>query len=381
MMAGPAQVAALDVCVPVYNAAEFLRETIDSILSQDFTDFRLLLSVDASEDDSLAICLSYTGDSRVSVFDHRQRLGFAGNSNFLMRTARSEFLKFTPHDDTLAPGMLRRLYDFMRREPDCSIAIPLLTGFGQGSMDFAQHEVRGPPLRRLLDIIMNQRSVAAYHGLVRISPRAGPRPVFPGGFPGDHEADVHWMAMAARSGELRLVKDAVVHKRFRPGMTSWVWAPATRREARRLLVRHTARLTELAWPLCSSDSDRDRLIMAACVRLWGLGLNWGVANAGRNWPWSRRALTRRLLRSLRGPSAQFASTRNFSALARQISLDDGVVGASWLARKVEREARRGRTAAAGKLFRQAIERDPQAGWAGPFRHEFPGLGKKGPDTF
>ena len=39
------QPAAIDVCVPVYNAACFLRETIDSILSQDFSDFRLLLSV------------------------------------------------------------------------------------------------------------------------------------------------------------------------------------------------------------------------------------------------------------------------------------------------------------------------------------------------
>jgi len=373
MMAGPKQAAALDVCVPVYNAAGFLQETIDSILSQDFSDFRLLLSVDASDDDSVAICHSYTRDPRVSVFEHRQRLGFAGNSNFLMRTARSEYMKFAPHDDVLAPGMLRRLYDFMRGEPTCSIAIPLLSGFGQTPLDFAQHEVRGPPLRRLLDIIMNQRSVAAYHGLVRISPGAGPRPMFPEDLPADYEADVYWMAMAARNGELRVVRDAVVHKRFSPGMTSRAWTPATRREARRLLVQHTARLTELAWPLCDSDSERQQLVMAACVRLWGLGLNWGVANSGRVWPWSRRALTRRLLQSLRGPSGQFAAGLNFSGLARQISLDDGVVGASWLARQVEREARRGKTAAARKHFRQALARDPHAGWAGPFRHEFPGL--------
>lgn len=373
MSDGTGQAAALDVCVPVYNAADFLNETMDSILSQDFTDFRLLLSVDASDDDSLAICRSYASDFRVRVFEHSQRLGFVGNSNFLMRTAHSEFMMFSPHDDILEPGVLRLLHDFMRREPDCSVAIPLVAGFGRGAMYFDQHEVRGSTFRRLLDVIMNQRVVAAYHGLVRINPRDGPRPMLPDGFPRGHEADVHWMAMAARNGELRRVREAVIHKRFWPGMTSRAWAPGTRREARRLLVQHTARLTEFAWPLCATDSDRHRLIMAACVRLWGLGLNYGVENAGREWPWSRRVLTRSLLQSLRGPSAQFARGRNFSGMLHQISLDEGVVGASVLARQAEHEACQGRETEARRHFRRAIALDPDAGWAAPFREEFPVL--------
>lgn len=142
----------------------------------------------------------------------------------------------------------------------------------------------------------------------------------------------HWMASAARNGEFRVVEDALVHKRFWPGMTSRVWTPGTRREARRLLVWHTAQLTEFAWSLCGTDADRQQLIMAAWMRLWGLGLNWGVTNSGRVRPWSRRVLTRRLLQSLSGPSAQFARSRNFSAMLKQISLDEGVVGASRLAR-------------------------------------------------
>lgn len=372
-MTRPGPTAALDVCMPVYNAADFLHETIDSILSQDFTDFRLLLSVDASDDNSLALCRSYAGDSRVSVFEHRQRMGFVGNSNFLMQTARSEYMKFAPHDDKLAPGTLRRLYDFMCREPDCSVAIPTIEGFGRDLMNFAQHEVRGPRFRRLLDVIMNQRSVAAYHGLVRISNQAGPRPMFPEGLPGDHEADVHWMAMAAGNGELRVVKDAVVSKRFRPGMKSITWRPETHAEAHLLLVQHTARLTEYAWPLCRSDSDRHQLIMAAWARLWGLGLNWGVMGSDRAGRWSRFTLTLKLLKSLREPPGEFARRQNFFRLVEQVSLDGGVVGASWLARQVEVEALRGRTVEARRLYHQAIARDPHAGWAEPFRHEFPGL--------
>jgi glycosyltransferase involved in cell wall biosynthesis len=369
-MAESGHAAAIDVCVPVYNAADYLRETLDSILSQDFSDFRLLLSVDACEDDSLAICRDYARDPRVRVFEHRQRLGFAGNSNFLVRTARSEFMKFAPGDDILAPGMLRRLYEFVQREPECAIAIPLLKGFGQGARDFRQHEVRGPRVRRLLDVIMNQRSVAAYHGLVRLSPDIEDRPMFPEDIPGDHEADVHWMASAVRNGELRLVPDAVVRKRFRPDMTSRIWTPENRREARRLLIYHTSGLTELAWPLCGSEADRRQLILAALVRLWGLGLNWGTGKAG---PWSRRTLARSFLQSLREPAAGFAASLDRSGLGRQIRQDQGVVGASFLARQVEREASGEQMDTARKLYRQAIAMDPLAGWAEPFCSAFPGL--------
>jgi len=367
------QTAALDVCVPVYNAADFLHETLDSILSQDFTDFRLLLSVDASDDNSLAICHHYSRDSRVRVFEQRQRLGFVSNSNFLMQAAQAEFMKLAPHDDVLAPGVLRRLYDFMRREPDCSVAIPMIEGFGENPLNFTQHEVRGPPFRRLLDVIMNQRPVAAFHGLVRISPQAGPRPMLPEGIPRDYEADVHWMAMAASNGELRVVRDAVIKKRFRPGMKSNTWRPKTHAEAHRLLVLHTARLTEYAWPFCNTEAERRQLIMAAWSRLWGLGLNWGVMGSNRSGPWSRCTLTLRLLKSLRGPPGEFARRQNFFRLAKQVSLDEGVVGASSLARQAEQEASQGRTVEASRLFQQAVARDPYAGWAEPFVCEYPGI--------
>jgi hypothetical protein len=60
-------------------------------------------------------------------------------------------------------------------------------------------------------------------------------------------------------------------------------------------------------------------------------------------------------------------------LRRQIAKEKGVVGASILARQVEREAGRGHMDTARKLFRTAIAMDPDAGWAEPFRQAFTGL--------
>jgi hypothetical protein len=135
--------AGLDVCVPVYNAADFLHETIDSILSQDFTDFRLLLSVDASDDGSLAICRSYAHDARVSVFEHRQHLGFAGNSNFLS-TSR-----------TLCPAVTARRSRTVSSTAKISVSsLPGCSSMGSGSeadappMTITNHPARNKPCQR-----------------------------------------------------------------------------------------------------------------------------------------------------------------------------------------------------------------------------------------
>ena len=63
------QQAVVSVIVPVYNAAAYLKECIESVLAQSLPTFELILIDDGSQDDSLAICQEYQQkDSRVKVF-------------------------------------------------------------------------------------------------------------------------------------------------------------------------------------------------------------------------------------------------------------------------------------------------------------------------
>jgi hypothetical protein len=362
---------AVDICVPVYNGAEFIGETIESILGQEFTDFRLLISVDKGIDNSAALCRSFAGDKRVKLFEQTSRLGFVGNSNFLMQAVTAPYMKFVPHDDLLPKDLIGTLFAFMRATPDCAVAIPLLRGFGDQARDFEQFEVRGPAYRRLLDIIMNQRSVAAFHGLVRTSGSPHERPMLPQEYLRDFEADVYWMALAARQGELRRVEGAVEHKRFRAGMASRSWVPQTIPEGRQLLVQHTARLTELAFSVCETAQQQKQTLMAALVRMYGLGLNWGVAHSGLGQPFFRSRVHQMLRKSLAGESAAYAREVSLRRLGHTLQQDEGVIGASLLARKLEQElskleAGRGDAAKAGTLYDKALAMDPHAGWAGPF---------------
>jgi hypothetical protein len=370
----------VDICVPVYNAAGFIKDTIESILAQDFTDFRLLISVDQSTDNSAALCRTFTGDKRVELVEQTGRLGFVGNSNFLMRAVRAPYMKFVPHDDLMPKGLIGTLFAFMQETPGCAVAIPLLKGFGDQARDFDQFEVRGPVHRRLLDIIMNQRSVAAFHGLVRIDCSPDLRPMLPQGYLRDFETDVYWMALAAMRGELRRVSGAVEHKRFRADMTSKSWVPKTTLESRQLLVQHTARLTELAFSVCENAEQQQQTLMAALVRLYGLGLNWGVANSGSHQPFFRPRVNRLLKKSLTGDSAQFVREFSFYRLGLALYQAEGVIGASLLARKLEMEIHnlekgKGDAGKAEMLYEKALAMDPYAGWAIPFRQRLWGLSK------
>jgi hypothetical protein len=97
----------VSICVPSYNAARFLPAAIDSVLAQDFADFELVVSDDASADDTAAV-LSRYADPRLRVVRSEDRLGQAGNWNRCVELARAEYVVLLHADDELLPGYLER---------------------------------------------------------------------------------------------------------------------------------------------------------------------------------------------------------------------------------------------------------------------------------
>lgn len=100
----------ISVIVPVYRVEPYLRQCVDSILSQTFTDFELILVDDGSPDNCGAICDEYAlEDSRVRVI-HKQNGGLSDARNAGIDMAKGEFLTFIDSDDLVAPEYLNRLY-------------------------------------------------------------------------------------------------------------------------------------------------------------------------------------------------------------------------------------------------------------------------------
>lgn len=89
----------LSVIVPVYNTEQYLPRCIDSILSQSFTDYELLLIDDGSKDGSGAICDTYSKkDGRVCVF-HKENGGVSSARNLGLQEAKGEWVTFVDSDD------------------------------------------------------------------------------------------------------------------------------------------------------------------------------------------------------------------------------------------------------------------------------------------
>jgi glycosyltransferase involved in cell wall biosynthesis len=107
-MAAPLLVSVL---VPTYNRAAFLRECLDSALSQDFDGFEVLISDDASDDgETWELCREYGArDRRVRVLRNPSNLAQAGNLRRCLAEARAPIAKFLFSDDVLYPGALEGL--------------------------------------------------------------------------------------------------------------------------------------------------------------------------------------------------------------------------------------------------------------------------------
>ena len=108
------EMAQISVIVPVYKVEQYLRKCVDSILSQSFQDFDLILVNDGSPDSCPAICDSYAeNDSRITVI-HKENGGLSDARNagidWAMANSDSRWLAFVDSDDYIHPDYLQTLY-------------------------------------------------------------------------------------------------------------------------------------------------------------------------------------------------------------------------------------------------------------------------------
>lgn len=113
----------LVIGMPVYNGADLVGETIESILNQSFSDFRLLISDNGSTDNTGEICREYARkDSRIVYFRQKENLGVSGNFNYVFQPNGADYFKWAAHDDILKPDYLRRCIELLDADPSLAMA-------------------------------------------------------------------------------------------------------------------------------------------------------------------------------------------------------------------------------------------------------------------
>lgn len=108
----------VSIGLPVYNGARYLRSALDSLIAQDYADFEIIISDNASEDDTERICREYAArDPRIRYDRAERNMGPVWNAVRVYEQARGEYFLLAAHDDLRHPQYLSLCVAELERNP------------------------------------------------------------------------------------------------------------------------------------------------------------------------------------------------------------------------------------------------------------------------
>jgi glycosyltransferase involved in cell wall biosynthesis len=108
----------VSIGTPVYNGEDFIRQAIESVISQDYPNIEMVISDNASTDSTQSICEEYaTKYPQIKYYRQSTNLGMNTNFNASLELAQGEFFCWLSHDDFLAPTYISKCLDMLDRYP------------------------------------------------------------------------------------------------------------------------------------------------------------------------------------------------------------------------------------------------------------------------
>ena len=257
----------ITVCVPAYNAAPFIEETLEHIARQSHPAMRVLISVDQSKDDTAERCFKFVRDSRFRVVTHAQHLNWISNINGVLEMVETDDYCVIPHDDLIEPDYLVALQETLDRNERAAVAFTDIVAFGELRGGVIQRSIGGDLFDRVMTFLIDHFDAVAFRGVVRQSRAGRDLHLKPNPFSG-YAADSLWMLQVLVHGELlRMPRrtGAQYHKRYRIGSQHHRWLKWDRELRTEAWIEHCALCAELALALPLTASQK-RLIVHAVLQ-------------------------------------------------------------------------------------------------------------------
>ncbi|HZU82176.1 MAG TPA: glycosyltransferase [Polyangiaceae bacterium] len=164
----------VSIGLPVYNGARFVAQAIESILGQTFTDFELVISDNASTDQTPQICERYAAsDPRVRYSRNAKNIGGANNTNLTFRLSRGEYFRWAAHDDVCDKALLESCVDVLDRNPDVVLCYPDIVQIDENGNRLPQQSPPADsgttPFSRFRFLSSRRHACEAVYGLMRAS--------------------------------------------------------------------------------------------------------------------------------------------------------------------------------------------------------------------
>lgn len=161
--------------LPVYNGADYIKETLASVRDQTFTDWELIVSDNQSTDETAAIVGEFAAaDERIRLVRHPENIGSHNNYNSIVPQSGSEYFKWVAHDDLLAPTYLERCVAGLEEHPESVLAFTNAIQIDEngeeiGVMESKQNYRSSSPYARMRAYVADRTRTPQVFGLFRRS--------------------------------------------------------------------------------------------------------------------------------------------------------------------------------------------------------------------
>jgi len=163
----------LSVGMPAYNSELDIRDAIESILDQTFTEFELIISDNASTDSTQSICEEYAArDPRIQYIRNDENIGAADNYNAVFKLSKGKYFKWASSNDYCAPSFFEQCVNTLELNPDAVLVYPRTRLYSNDIANYFDYTdsldtSSDSPKERMLHIIDNIRLNNIMNGVIR----------------------------------------------------------------------------------------------------------------------------------------------------------------------------------------------------------------------
>lgn len=208
----------VSIGLPIYNGEKYLEETLESITSQTFTDFELIISDNGSSDRTAEICKKFVGrDRRIRYYRNEKNLGVAPNYNRVFELSSGEYFKWADYDDILEYDFLAKCVDGLDNNPRAVVSFPKVRQIDENGQFIRDYEspadTSSPrPEVRFRNLILYPEKAVQAMGLMRSD--IVRKTVMHGSYPSSDEV---FLAHLALFGDYHEISERLLNVRVHPG--------------------------------------------------------------------------------------------------------------------------------------------------------------------
>lgn len=258
--------ADVSILIPAYAAESFIDQTLNFARGQTYAHTQIIVSVDQHEDDSFARVEAHAKrDPRIAAFRQSQRLGWAGNVNFLLDQVRTPYSFIYFHDDIIVPNYIETLLPVLEADPSAALVHCDVRYINAAHPLMPARENNRPQSERTLQFMFAPDRGAPLRGIIRHDVAGDVR--LPNAAPHALYANEAFLLEVALRGAFLAVPDVLyLNIAHRPEGIMARWASASAAEARQGAVAALTQALALLDNAARDDEER-QAFRFACF-LW-----------------------------------------------------------------------------------------------------------------